>query len=174
MYPRIFANYDYGLLLPINHSSVWIRGSSGISFGKRLDPFANFFFGGFGNNWVDYLSERRYREYYSFPGTELNAIPGTNYSKLLFEWTLPPVRFRRFGVPSFYSSWARIALFTSGITSNLDSKSYRYTLYNIGSQIDFRLVLFSRFQAIFSLGYAIAVEKDQSQSSEFMISLKLL
>jgi hypothetical protein len=174
LYPRIYSNFDYGFLLPINHSSLWFRGSSGYSLGDRFDPFANFFFGGFGNNWVDYLSEKRYREYYSFPGTELNAIPGTNYGKVLFEWNLPPIRFRHLGVPSFYSSWARIALFTTGITTNLDSKRDRYVLYNIGTQIDFQLVLFSRLKAVFSLGYAIAAEKDQNQSNEFMISLKLL
>ena len=39
--------------------------------GARDDPFANFFFGGFGNNYVDRLEEKRYRQYYAFPGAEL-------------------------------------------------------------------------------------------------------
>ena len=63
--------------------------SVGYSYGERNNPYANFYFGGFGNNWVDYLHEKRYREYYSFPGVELNWVGGTNYAKILLEWCLP-------------------------------------------------------------------------------------
>ena len=56
------------------------------------EPFANFFFGGFGNNYVDHGNEKRYREYYSFPGADLNAIPGRNFVKSTVEWNLPPMR----------------------------------------------------------------------------------
>ncbi len=68
-FPRIYTNFDYGFALPINHSSIWVRSSFGYSIGERDEPFANFYFGGFGNNWVDHLTVRRYREYYSFPGS---------------------------------------------------------------------------------------------------------
>ena len=47
----------------------------------RDDPFANFYFGGFGNNYVDHRDEKRYREYYAFPGVELNEIGGRNFVK---------------------------------------------------------------------------------------------
>ncbi len=173
-FPRIFANFDYGALLPINHSSIWLRSSAGQSFGDRDDPFANFFFGGFGNNWVDRLTEKRYREYYSFPGVELNEIGGKNYGKVMLEWNLPPLRFRRFGFPALYMNWARLALFSSAIRTNLDSKANRRTLANVGAQVDFNLVLFSRQPSTFSMGYAVAKEKGRSLANEFMISLKIL
>ena len=67
--------------------------------GSRDEPFANFFFGGFGNNWVDHGDEKRYREYYAFPGAELNEIGGRNFVKSTLEWNLPPLRFRRVGTP---------------------------------------------------------------------------
>ncbi len=53
-YPRSYATADYGVLLPIDHSSIWVRSALGYSAGDRDNPFANFYFGGFGNNWVDY------------------------------------------------------------------------------------------------------------------------
>jgi WD40 repeat protein len=174
IFPRIYNNFDYGFALPINHSSIWIRSSLGYSYGDRGDPFANFYFGGFGNNWIDYLTSKRYKEYYSFPGVELNEIGGINYAKLLLEWTLPPVRFKHFGLPIFYSPWVRPALFTSGIITNIDSNDYRSSIYNIGTQVDFRFILLSRFNTTFSLGYALAFEKNQNLSKEFMISLKIL
>ena len=100
IFPQIHTDFDYGILLPLDHSSIWLRASAGHSFGDRDNPFANFYFGGFGNNWVDYLSISRYRDYYSFPGVELNEIGGKNFARAQLEWTLPPLRFRRFGFPS--------------------------------------------------------------------------
>ncbi len=41
---------------------------------RRTDPYANFYFGGFGNNYVDRRNVKRYREYDSFPGFEINEI----------------------------------------------------------------------------------------------------
>ena len=96
------------------------RSSAGYSPGDRDEPFANFYFGGFGNNWVDHREEKRYREQYSFPGVELNEIAGTNYVRSMFEWNLPPVRFRRVGSPGFYLTWARPALFATALVTNAD------------------------------------------------------
>lgn len=177
LFPRFYTNLDYGLALPIDHSSIWLRASAGHSFGERDNPFANFFFGGFGNNHVDHLTEKRYREYYSFPAVELNEIGGKNYGKLLLEWNLPPLRFRRFGFPALYFNWARLALFSSGIRTNLDDSATRSTFFNFGGQIDFRLVLFSNLASTLSFGYAAAVEKNQplkDADTEFMVSLKIL
>ncbi|NIW23156.1 MAG: hypothetical protein GWN29_00525, partial [Gammaproteobacteria bacterium] len=75
-----------------SHSSFWLRTSAGFSPGDRDEPFANFFFGGFGNNWVDRLDEKRYREFRSFPGVEISEIGGVNYTRAMLEWNLPPWR----------------------------------------------------------------------------------
>jgi hypothetical protein len=173
-YPRFYANCDMGLLLPINHSSLWFRSALGYSIGERDEPFANFYFGGFGNNWIDYQGFSRYRDYDSFPGVEINEIGGTTFGKFMVEWTLPPVRFRRFGIPSFYFRWARMALFSSGIVSNFDFQPQKKESLNLGAQIDFRLVTFSIYKSTFSLGYAWAFKDGKNYSREFMISLKIL
>jgi hypothetical protein len=174
IYPHIHNDFDFGFALPINHSSIWFRSSAGYAYGNRLEPFTNFYFGGFGNNYVDNLHEKRYREYYSFPGVELNSISGTNYGKLMFEWNLPPVRFRNFGFSSFYLNFARTAFFSTIITTNIDSKGYRRSLLNAGGQIDFKFILFFHLKMTLSAGYAAAFEENQKTSDEFMISLKVL
>lgn len=182
-FPRIYTNFHYGVPLPLDHSSIWLRGSAGYSYGNRNNPFANFFFGGFGNNWIDYQTEKRYREYYSFPGVDINEFGGKNYSKAMLEWNLPPIRFRRVGFTTLYFRWARLALFTSGIMVNHDGKAgskplpqfgVKRSLLNFGSQLDFQIVMLSRFNSTLSFGYAMAIEKDQPPSKEFMISLKIL
>ena len=174
VFPRLYATLDYGFLLPLLHSSVWLRSSAGQSFGGRFDPFANFYFGGFGNNWVDHQEARRYREYSSFPGVAIDEIGGKNFGKLLGEWVLPPVHFRHFGVPSLYFNWTQLMLFTSGIVTNFDSSPDKRTFGNVGAQVDLKLVMFSLLESTFSVGYAVAVEQNQRLSNEFMFSLKIL
>lgn len=172
--PRTGLGIDYGFALPVNHSSVWFRGAAGYSYGNREDPFANFYFGGFGNNRVDRLAEKRYRSPDSFPGLGINEIGGTNFSRLLLEWNLPPLRFRRVGIPSFYLTWARTSIFTTGVITNLNHGGTSARAMNLGSQIDFRLIVLSHLKMTFSVGYAVAKRKDRNQSTEFMLSLKLL
>jgi hypothetical protein len=174
LYPRLNANFDYGIALPINHSSIWLRTSAGQSFGDRDNNFVKFYFGGFGNNWIDYLPEKRYREYYSFPGLDLNGLGGRNYAKAVLEWTLPPLVFRRLGFLSCYCNWARLAFFTSGIITDFESSDYSRKATNIGAQLDFRVVLFSLLNTTVSFGYARASEKGFKSRDEFMVSLKLM
>ena len=174
VFPRIYTQLDLGFPLPIHHSSIWLRSVLGYSIGERYEPFANFYFGGFGNNWIDYSTIQRYRRYYSFPGTELNSIAGTNFSRLMLEWCLPPLRFRRLGLPFFYFTWMRTSLFNSWIMTNIDHEQYQRSLYNIGAQVDFRIIMLSHLTATFSLGYAVALEREQTPAKEFMFSLKIL
>ncbi len=173
VFPLLHTEFDYGFLLPIDHSFVWLRTSFGYSFRDREDPFANFYFGGFGNNWVDYQTEKRYREYYSFPGVELNSVGGSSFGKAMLEWTLPPLRFRHFGMLNAYLTWARLAFFTSGIITNIDSVPDQRKLLDVGAQLDFRCVLFSRLDMTLSVGYAGVIEEHQRTEKEFMVSLKI-
>lgn len=173
-YPLVYANLDYGILLPIYHSSIWLRTSFGYSFSEREEPAANFYFGGFGNNWVDHAEVNRYREFYSFPGVELNEIDGTNYAKAMLEWTLPPIRFDHVGFPALYGNWMRFALFSTGIVTNMESEEFRREVVNVGAQMNLKLVLFSSLESTFSVGYAGAFEEGRGPTDELMISLKIL
>jgi hypothetical protein len=174
LYPQLHTDFDLGFALPINHSSFWLRSSGGYSYGDRLEPFANFYFGGFGNNYIDYREEKRYREYYSFPGVELNSIGGTNYGKLMAEWNLPPLRFSNIGFTSFFLNYARTSLFSTAIVTNVDSKEFRRSVMDYGTQIDFTTILLFHLKMTFSAGYGMALERNQRPVDEWMFSLKIL
>jgi hypothetical protein len=171
--PRLFGTLDRGWELPLHHSSIWLRGSAGYAFGDADDDFSRFFFGGFGNNYVDHLTEKRYREYDSFPGLEINEVGGRSFAKAIAEWNLPPVRFRKVGVPQLYLNWIRPALFAGVLTTDPESSALERTLSTVGAQLDFRLVLFSNRPSTLSLGYGVAYEGGES-SNEVMLSLRLL
>jgi hypothetical protein len=170
----IMGAFDFGFPFLVHHSSLWLRSAAGYSPGDRADEFANFYFGGFGNNWVDHGSEKRYRDFESFPGVDLNEIAGTNYVKSMLEWNLPPLRFQRVGTPGFYATWVRTALFGAGLVTNLESDAARRTLVSLGGQIDLQLTLLCRLPLTVSAGYGVALEADRDSSGELMLSLKVL
>ncbi len=172
--PKIGAEFDFGFALPWKHSSIWIRNATGVAFGEPDDEFANFFFGGFGNNYVDSGEIKRYREYFAFPGFELNAIPGRNFYRNMIEWNLPPIRFERAGHANFYLAYARPAIFASAITTNFDDDLLEYSAQNIGMQVDFHIEFLSRLSMTLSLGYAKGYGEGDFTDDEFMISLKIM
>jgi hypothetical protein len=173
-YYGAWADLDLGFGLPLGHSSIWLRSSAGFSPGDVVQPYSNFYFGGFRNNWVDHRDEKRYRQSPAFPGVGINEIAGRNYVRSMLEWNLPPVRFRRAGTPSFYASWARTALFATVLATNLDEPGLRRTLGNAGGQIDLRFTLLSRLDMTLSAGYAVAFEDGSRLHHETMLSLKVL
>lgn len=173
--PKFLGEFNFGFALPWKHSSIWIRNAAGVAIGEIDDEFANFYFGGFGNNYVDRGNVKRYREFYALPGFELNQVPGRNFYRGMLEWNLPPVRFERVGTPGFYLSWARPSLFVTSLVTNTDSSQFRQDAGDIGAQVDFRFTILSRMDMTFSLGYAAGLYGDsQSGTDEFMISLKIL
>jgi hypothetical protein len=105
---------------------------------------------------------------------ELNAIGGTTYGKLMFEWNLPPLRFGNFGFTSLFVNYARVSLFSTALVTNFDSKQFRRSVYDVGAQVDFRMILLFNLKLTFSVGYAAAVERDQRMTDELMFSLKIL
>jgi hypothetical protein len=173
-FPLFYGSADFGFALPWGHSSVWLRTSAGYSPKDEEEPFSNFYFGGFGNNWVDFREVRRYRDVLSFPGVRLNEIGGTTFAKSLVEWTLPPLRFRRLGVAGLYCTWSRLALFGGSIVTNLQNAQLQRVVSTVGAQMDFKLVVFSNMSTTLSLGYALAFENNERTSKEFMVSLKIL
>jgi len=171
--PRIWGSADLGMALPAGHSSLWLLTSAGTGIGDREDPFANFFFGGFGNNYLDNGEIKRYREVQSFPGFEIDEIGGRSFVKAMLEWNLPPLRFRAAGTPALYASWVRPALFAGVLAADPDAPRRRRTYSNLGGQLDVRLGVLSDLEMTLSLGYAAGFVDGERSGDEFMLSLKV-
>ncbi|HUA18821.1 MAG TPA: hypothetical protein VMB25_08755 [Bryobacteraceae bacterium] len=172
-FPSIRGNYDRGFLLPDN-SSFWIRTSAGKSFGDFSSPFASFYFGDFGNNYIDHQEIDRYRDYYSFPGVGIDALGARSFGKVLGEYNLPPKRFRELGATWMYVNWARLTFFSSGLFTNLSSPVTRGYYANLGTQLDLRIVLFTYLNTTLSGGYAAAADRDGHIFTQYMVSLRIL
>ena len=154
--------------------SIWLRNAVGTARGDRTNPYANFFFGGFGNNYVDYHDEKRYREYWSLPGAPLNGVAGRTFLKGTAEWNLPPVRFSRLGTPGFYASWLRPAVFATVLGVNLDAASARRTVTSVGGQLDLRLTVLHALNMTVSAGAAMLRDQDGRTQHQVMASFTVL
>jgi len=172
--PALRGGLDFGFALPLGNSSVWLYNSAGVASGNRDNSLANFYFGGFGNNYVDDGEVKRYRDYYSFPGFDIDEISGQNFAKSVLELNLPPLRFEEVGTPGFFLSWARPALFASALVTDPGNDTYRRTLYNAGVQVDLSFTVMNRLPMTISFGYAAGFEDGSKQRDEWMLSLKIL
>ncbi len=172
-FPKLQFDLNLGMPLPISHSSVWLYASAGAAAGDPDQPYGNFYFGGFGNNYVDDKEYRRYHEPGSFPGVKIDQISGHNYTKALLELNLPPIVFKHLGTASLFANWASLALFAGGIVTNPADSSLRQSYYDAGAQLDIRLVGLSLHQFTISFGYASAFQGGRKISDEFMASFKI-
>ena len=171
--PKLRLGLDFGFALPWKHSSIWFYNSAGIADGDRLNTLTNYYFGGFGNNYVDDGSVKRYRKFYSMPGFEIDAISARDFVKSVVEWNLPPVRFRSVGKPGFFLSWIRPAIFVAGLWTDPRDRFDR-TFTSAGFQLDLRFTLGHRHSMTLSAGYAAGFRKGEKLDDEVMVSLKIL
>lgn len=171
-YPKLRGGVDLGLPL-FAHSSLWAYSSAGIAGGPGASSLASFYFGGFGNNYVDNGEVKRYRQVFSFPGFDIDEIAARQFAKTVVEWNLPPVRFRDAGIPSFYLSWARPAVFAGALWAD-PGKSNDRIANNFGAQLDFSFTLAHRLPMTLSVGHAVGFLDGRRRASETMVSLKIL
>jgi len=169
-----YGGFAVGMPLGDSHASLWWRNHAAWSDGRATDPFANFFLGGFGNNWVDRGEVKRYRQPFSFPGFEISEIGGRTFVKSMLEGNLPPIRFRDFGTPANYLSWARPAVFAGALLVEPNQGALERTFYTLGAQVDFQFYVMHTQDMTFSLGYASGWESGGERNDEFMASLKVL
>lgn len=172
--PKLRGSFDFGFALPLDHSSIWFRNAAGWADGARTDPFANYFFGGFGNNYVDDGAIKRYRKHYAMPGFELNQLGGRTFARHMLEWNLPPAVFEKVGSPGFYLTWARPALFASVLTTDVRDDAFRQSYQSLGAQVDLRFIVMHRLDMTLSFGYAQSYLDGDRFDEEWMLSLKIL
>ena len=123
---------------------------------------------------MDYRAIKQFRNTESFPGVDINEVSGATYGKAQMEWTSPPLRFRKVGIPSAYLRWAGLTAFASGLVTDFDDSETRRTYGSVGAQADLRMITISQFESTFSVGLAAAAGKAISHKPALMVSFKLM
>jgi hypothetical protein len=172
--PKLRLGLDFGFALPLKHSSIWMYNAAGVADGDREDGLSNWFFGAYGNNYVDDGEVKRYRQFHSFPGFEINEIAGQDFFKSVLEWNLPPVTFKEVGTPAFYLTWIRTALFAGGLVTDLGDTRYEQKYTTVGAQADLHFTVVHRLPMTLSVGFARGYVDGNRFDDEVMVSLKIL
>ena len=129
--------------------------------------------GGFGNNYVDDREVKRYRQFDSLPGFDIDEISAHRFARVMGELNLPPIRFRDVGTPSLYLSSARTAFFAGALVAEPSIGETR-TLETVGVQVDFNFTAALRLPMVLSLGYAEGFEDGDDHGGETLLSLKIM
>jgi hypothetical protein len=138
-----------------------------------LNPLTFYYFGSFRNNFVDNGEVKRYREYDSFPGFDIDEISARNFVKSVGEWNLPPIRFSDVGAPSLFLSSLRPALF-AGVLFADPGDSTSQTYETVGVQVDWNFTVALRLPMTFSIGYAEGFVDGTPHRGQILASLKIL
>ena len=172
-FPSIRGGIDVGVPLPINNASAWLYTAAGTVGGDDASPLSAWYMGAFGNNYVDDREIKRYREFDSFPGFEINEIEAQTFARAIGEINLPPARFEDIGVASFFLSSVRPAFF-GGVLETEDRSGERRSLQTLGVQTDWNFTVAHRLPMTLSLGYARGFEDGETLSDEVLLSLKIM
>jgi hypothetical protein len=172
-FPSVRGGVDIGVPLPIPNSSVWLYTSAGAIGGDESSPLGSFYLGAFGNNYIDDRAIKRYREYESLPGFDINEIDARSFARVIGEINLPPLRFEGWGVPTIYLSSMRTGIFVGELLAEPAVGDER-SLQTVGIQTDWNFTIAHRLPMVLSLGYAEGFEDGERSGSEALISLKIM
>ena len=173
--PAVVGELALGFPLPLAHSSIWLRGALGITNGNPNNSVANFYFGAFGNNYVDNREIKRYQKYSSMPGFDIDQVGAQRFAKTTLELNLPPLLFENVGMPVMHATWLRPSAFVSTLWADPDhSSSLRQRFSSVGLQTDMRISVFHWSNVTLSAGFAAGFQGSRHVSNELMFSLKIL
>ena len=172
--PQGRAELDLGFPLFVANSSIWLRSAVGVANGDRNNAVANFYFGGFGNNYVDNKPVKRYRQYDSLPGFGIDEIRAQSFVREMGELNLPPYVFDSVGTPGFFLNWLQPSVFVAGLWANPGNSALRKDYASLGAQLDMRINVLHWYAMTLSAGYARGFESGRRADSEWMLSLKIM
>ena len=175
LFPTLSANCDAGFLLPfMRNTCLWFRSAVGQNFGDPDTVFGNEYFGGFGNNWVDYRAANRYRSVSSLAGAPIDAIKAHSYAKLMAELSLKPIRYSNLGFLNLYPTYTQLNFFGTALAADPWGMNGCRGFYNAGVQLNTEVVLFKYLKTTWSIGYAHVFGPGGFHQGDWLFSLKLL
>jgi len=175
LYPNVTATYNQGFLIPVmRNTCFWLRGAVGQNFGDMNSVYGNDFFGGFGNNLVDYRGQYAYRNVHSMPGADIDFIRAHSFGKLTAELNLTPIRYDNFGLVNLYPTYSQFSIFSSGLITDPWGSGISRSYVNVGIQLTTEIALFKYLNTKWSVGYACIWGPEGYDDGAWLFSLKLL
>ena len=152
------------------HNVFMFKFATGWRYTKDNMAIGKFYFGGFGNRYLENESPMQYRKVFRFPGRPIYSLPAKHFVKFMLENKLPPLWFGNLYIGQH--SLHRLDLSIYSQTLIMDP-TWKDSWINLGTQINFHFRHWFNLESTISIGFARAWNRYQSSWGWF-ISFKPL
>ena len=152
------------------HNTVHFKVDAGIRHTRNTMAIGWFYFGGFGNRYLENEDVNQFRKTFRFPGIPIYDLPANRFLKTLIEQKLPPLRFGNAYIQHHCLNYTDLSVFTQALATKLKWQSL---WLNAGAQVNLHFRHWYNLESTLSFGIAKAWNVNQS-SWEWFISFKPL
>ncbi|MFQ6114633.1 MAG: hypothetical protein ACE5NG_11225, partial [bacterium] len=166
----LHAEWDHFMTWAWPHNVLHFKLASGYLRTRKDLAIGKFYFGGFGNQYLENKDVKQYRNVFRFPGVPIYSLVTGRFAKVMIENNLPPLRLDNFKLGKHFLSYVNAAWFAQGLI--LDSAREGKWI-SLGGQINFVFKHWFNLETTLSAGVAQAWSQ-HGNSREWFISFKLL
>jgi hypothetical protein len=167
---QVTAEWDNYSKWLADHNTFHFQLAGGYHYDNPDLIQARFYFGGFGNRYVENVDVKQYRKLFRFPGLPIYSLAADRFVKVIFENNLPPLRFANAAIGSHLINHVDASIYSQALFMNSDQGD---KWIDLGAQVNFVMKHWFNLETTFSTGIAKAWGKNSSDWEWFM-SLKLL
>lgn len=160
-------NY-FNILFP--HNTMHIQFASGYHVDNKNLRQARFYFGGFGNRYVENEDVKQYRKVFRFSGIPIYSMEAERFIKIMIENNLPPLRFANLSFSQHFINHIDASIYSQAIIAKSDAAE---KWINIGLQGNIVFKHWFNLESTFSAGIAKAWW-DNGEDWQWFLSIKLL
>ena len=153
------------------HNILHVKAAAGYVYGRKNLFLAKYYFGGFGNQYLENKPVKQYRDVFRFPGIPYNSLYGDYFTKIMIEHNLPPLRLSGLKLGQHFLSYIDASWFSQGLMTNGPGANQ---WVNLGGQVNFVFSHWFNLESTISIGAARAWNNLGASSQEVFVSLKLL
>lgn len=167
---QITAEWDNFSNWIADHNTLHLKLAGGYHFDNPDLIQARFYFGGFGNRYVENVDVKQFRKVFRFPGIPIYSLSADRFVKVMFENNLPPLRFGSANIGSHLVNHLDASIYSQAMYAHSEQGNY---WINLGTQINFVIKHWFNLESTVSAGIAKAWGEN-SNDWEWFMSLKLL
>ncbi|MBI9073442.1 MAG: hypothetical protein JEY94_17700 [Melioribacteraceae bacterium] len=173
---RAYGKWDNYSTWITDHNVFRFQLSGGYIYNPDELIQARFYFGGFGNRYVENQHVKHYRKVFRMPGFDLYSIPANGFAKLQIENNFPPIRATNIGLGQHLLNHIDFSVYANALYCVQDfmpGNVQNNELFSVGGQINFIFKHWFNLESTFSAGIAAAYD-NKFHDYQWFLSYKLL
>ena len=161
--------HNYSKLL-FDHNTLHFKLAAGYHYDNENLIQARFYFGGFGNRYVENEEVKQYRKVFRLPGIPIYSLDTDRFVKIMLENNFPPIRFSNLSFSQHFINHLDFSIYSQALIVKSDVSN---KWLDIGIQGNIVFKHWFNLESTFSAGIAKAWW-DKGEDWEWFLSIKLL